>query len=828
MPSKMDYLREYTDYWSRPDRFGTHSFADPRPIAAQVIQSCGIGSVLDVGSGMGLLVQTLVREGIDAHGMDIAPRVVDHCNGRMPGRFTRGTVLELPFPDGSFDTIMSTDCLEHIAPEDIPTVLAEMRRVSRRGLFLRVATKIDRDARWHLSIHEREWWEEQLFDAGFRKHPRYYAVLPYEALENEPMQIAMAMEKSLSQSVMSTDMLRQSGRKSDAVLARYQLAAGLVRPGDRVLDVGCGAGDGTYLIRQNSLARQAVGIDGDESAVQYAADNFKKIDSGLEYRHGVLPDALSLIPNESFDLITSFRAFDLPPLLAHFRRILRPGGRVILSAGCPFERILRELPDGLIADNAWQQTAGVEGKWAGAARRMQRFDPNCQQRSDGECCIVAAMKSPLNVSAKTPYGETIFANVASAESPVGRYGQSYENPWLVHSLVNIGYRLHSPLQLAAMARQVLKEYSPTSADAGAALCILAYRAVEQADLSPAEASDIAAQAAEYLKTNASDPHVLRWQISLAFVMGRIWLTVGEIDRAIEWFMRCASMDSLAFSPHLATKTAEAFYEAGRLTLRQKREQEAQRIWAQGLEFGRRLLAVPLEKVLVNPDYPNLFDHGDGMREFTLALDFLTRCANGIHLLQRQREGFNVDWQSLDRSFRWLTATLQENLSAAQATVAKLTAELETTREQLISRTSEVDATRTDLESRTVELDRDREELRQRSLEVDAARKDLIERTAEVTADRQELLSRTAEVNAARKDLADRTNELNAARKELIDRTAELDMARKDLIDRTVELDIARKDLIDRTIEVDEARKDLLDRTVQLDEARAKSKRRRKN
>ncbi len=259
------------------------------------------------------------------------------------------------------------------------------------------------------------------------------------------------------------------------------------------------------------------------------------MDSGLEFRFGVLPDALGLIPNESFDLITSFRTSDLPPMLAHFRRtrVRRAGS---LSAGCPFDRLLRELPEGLVADDAWQQTAGVEGRWAGAARRMQRFDPNCQQRGDGECCIVSAMKSPLNTAAKTSYGETVFANVASAQSPVGRYGDSYENPWLVHSLVNIGYRLHSPLQLAALARQVLKGSSPTSADAGAALCILAYRAVEQADLSPAEASDVAASAVEYLKINASDPHVLRWQISLAFVLGRIWLTVGEIDRAIEWFL----------------------------------------------------------------------------------------------------------------------------------------------------------------------------------------------------------------------------------------------------------------------------------------------------
>ncbi len=38
--------------------------------------------------------------------------------------------------------------------------------------------------------------------------------------------------------------------------------------------------------------------------MQYAAANFRKVDSGLEFRFGVLPDALGLIPNESFELIT--------------------------------------------------------------------------------------------------------------------------------------------------------------------------------------------------------------------------------------------------------------------------------------------------------------------------------------------------------------------------------------------------------------------------------------------------------------------------------------------------------------------------------------------
>jgi ubiquinone/menaquinone biosynthesis C-methylase UbiE len=814
----MDYLKEYADFWTRADRLGAQSLADLRLIAAQIVRSCGIGSVLDVGSGMGWVVQRLLREGIDARGVDIAPRVIEACNARMPGRFTPGSILELPFGDNSFDTIVSTDCLEHIAAEDVAKALAELHRVCGRSLFLRITTGIDRDGRWRLSVHNRDWWERQLLGSGFRKHPRYYAVLPYEELEHDPGQITIVMEKLPAESApIETDMLRKTGRWSDAEVARYQLAAGLVRPGDHVLDVASGAGYGAYVIRQNSLAARVTGIDPSESARTYAAANFEKSDSGLEFRRGDLPAALAEIPDESFDLVVSLQKLEQPKaMLAEFRRILRPGGRVIVAVSNPnWAQSSRELFEGFIADGAWQQT--VE------PRRLRRFDPVLNEQCDSDWCIAVAMKSPRDPAKKDSYRETVFANAATAKSPVGRYAESYENPWLVHSMVHIGYRLRSGAQLGALAWRVIDELPPASADAGAALCIVAYRAVERIDLRFHEAQEIGGRIEEYLKVSPANPHILRWQISLTFVMGRIWLEVGEIERAIEWFLRCAAMDSLLFSPHLATKTAEAFYEAGRLNLRQKRNLEAERIWTEGLQFGRRLLAVPLDAVLVNSVYPNLFDHGDGMREFTLALDFLTRCANGLHLLQRQREGFNVDWQSLDRSFRWLSATLQENLSTAQSTVGKLMGELEETRGQLISRTMEVDAARTELASRTAELDRDREELRKRNLEVDAERKELIARTNEVTAARKDLADRTAELSATRQDLIDRTSELDAARQDLIDRTAELDAARKDSIDRTAEVDAARKDLIDRTFEVDAARKDLIDRTVELDEARAQLK-----
>src|SRR3954454_11648128 len=114
----MNYQREYDEYWSRQDRWGSHSFEDPGQIAGQVISVCGTGKLLDVGFGMGLLVRTLMMGGVDAHGMDVAEKVVREAEQFAPGRFKIGSILKMPYPDSAFQTVVSTDCLEHIAEED--------------------------------------------------------------------------------------------------------------------------------------------------------------------------------------------------------------------------------------------------------------------------------------------------------------------------------------------------------------------------------------------------------------------------------------------------------------------------------------------------------------------------------------------------------------------------------------------------------------------------------------------------------------------------------------------------------------------------------------
>ena len=72
------------------------------------------------------------------------PRSVEVINAsrRCVGPcFQVGSALQIPWPDNSFDAILSTDVLEHIAESDVPTLVREFCRVSKKWLFLMIASK---------------------------------------------------------------------------------------------------------------------------------------------------------------------------------------------------------------------------------------------------------------------------------------------------------------------------------------------------------------------------------------------------------------------------------------------------------------------------------------------------------------------------------------------------------------------------------------------------------------------------------------------------------------------------------------------------------------
>ena len=112
-------------------------------------------------------------------------------------------------------------------------------------------------------------------------------------------------------------------------LHRYFLARDLCRGLD-VLDVAAGEGYGTALLAQT--ARSVVGVEISDEAVQHAAGAY--VGPNFRYIRG---DARSLPLNDaSVDAVVSFETiehfYEHDRFLAEVRRVLRPGGRFIVSS----------------------------------------------------------------------------------------------------------------------------------------------------------------------------------------------------------------------------------------------------------------------------------------------------------------------------------------------------------------------------------------------------------------------------------------------------------------------------------------------------------------
>ncbi|OYX36434.1 MAG: hypothetical protein B7Y99_01470 [Caulobacterales bacterium 32-69-10] len=626
----MDYATTYDGYWLRPDRFGESSFPDPRPIARNIIGALGAGSFLDIGCGMGDLVQALMLDGMDAQGVDVSAVAVAEASRRAPGRFHVGSVLALPFPDASFDNVVSTDCLEHLAPEDVAAALREMRRVARRGAYLVIATRPDRERAWHLTVRDRRFWESAALEAGFRRHPAALRVTPYGALDREVGETTLALEamppgvaeawplEALSADrELHMDMLREPGSRSDAHLMRYHWAARFARAGDRILDAACGMGYGAWLLASQTEAAEVLGLDIDEAGIAYARQAFSGLDK-LRFEIAGLPEGLARLSENSFDLITSFETLehvvDPAALLEAFARLLAPGGRVLVSVPNdwsdetgrdpnPYHFDVYDWPKlkalverDFLLDRAATQTADrakLNGAWSRQGRVWEEFDPVLGVPPRPAEWLIAAGQKRFAGPGLPPWDRAARVAGQPSSAPPVDFAGMLDNPWLVRGLVDRGTRLNAPGALAAVCAELAIKGEPH--DAAAAVTVLGYRLLEDPKASSSAVRSHLDSISARLRVlePGGGPHALRWRVSLCFVAARLAQKIGDLDAAEAWFERVLSEDAARFGPTLFTKTTEACHRLGWLKRAKGDLTGAGSAWARGLEEAERMLALPV-------------------------------------------------------------------------------------------------------------------------------------------------------------------------------------------------------------------------------------------
>ena len=528
-------------------------------------------------------------------------------------------------------TIILLHALNKTSPQEIGLIIHLLDQTPLRAICLVAdATQIVDG-----TLRDTAWWQMHFFRAGFRQHPRAFLMQDYISREYPSASCILCFEKMPEQArvrypleyldkerMLHMDMLRDPGRRSDAHLVRYVMAAPYIRPGDTVLDCACGLGYGAHILYQNSRAKQIIGIDFSESAVTYAAHNYG-MPGILDFFQGDAQQ-LSQIEDNSIDFITSFETIEHLPeparYLKELERVLRPSGRVMFSAPdkwvdetgkdpnpyhfhvYTWEKLYAEVTKHFIPDKGFIQIAGGAMRLPAGKRHWEEVPCEPVMDKEAEWVLLLAMKNPLS-GKHIPYMETTYPNSNDPDYQVGAFGKSYLNPWLLKGMISIGFRLFNKHELGKLQQAVLENYPPDSADYGAALCGIGYQLLENAAPSQSQIDAFMKKTEEYIAHKEIAPCIMRWQVSLLFVAALLQQSIGKFALAEDYFSRCASYDVAPYSALLGNKTLKALHNVAMFALSRNNIVLAEQCLRRVLKEAQRLVQGSWLNIILSTETP---------------------------------------------------------------------------------------------------------------------------------------------------------------------------------------------------------------------------------
>lgn len=124
-------------FYEDPKRWGKtyHQInLDRAVLTAQAVPE-NAKNILEVGSGDGLILNTLRKAGHDPVAFDISRNALKHIQS---SKLVQGTASTLPFSSNSFDLILACEVLEHIPNHIYKSVLDEIIRVTKKYVLITV------------------------------------------------------------------------------------------------------------------------------------------------------------------------------------------------------------------------------------------------------------------------------------------------------------------------------------------------------------------------------------------------------------------------------------------------------------------------------------------------------------------------------------------------------------------------------------------------------------------------------------------------------------------------------------------------------------------
>jgi SAM-dependent methyltransferase len=143
-------------------------------------------SILDVGCAKAFMLHDLAEliPGIQLAGIDVSAYAIENAIEDMKPFVQVADARNLPFPDKSFDVVISINTIHNLERADLAKALREIERVARKGAFVTVdayrnETERERMMAWNLTaktIMSVEEWTEFFDDCGYTGD--YYWFIP--------------------------------------------------------------------------------------------------------------------------------------------------------------------------------------------------------------------------------------------------------------------------------------------------------------------------------------------------------------------------------------------------------------------------------------------------------------------------------------------------------------------------------------------------------------------------------------------------------------------------------------------------------------------------
>lgn len=171
-PENIAVARQYGKaYFDGPREVGYGGYRyDGRwmPVAEDMVKHFNLkpgDRVLDVGCAKGFLVKDLMKAcpGLEAFGLDISEYALMHCEPDVVGRLHLGSADKLPFPDHSFNAVISINTIHNFERADALCAVEEIERLAPGRGFIQVDS--------YRTLQQRELFLSWVLTAKFHDYP---------------------------------------------------------------------------------------------------------------------------------------------------------------------------------------------------------------------------------------------------------------------------------------------------------------------------------------------------------------------------------------------------------------------------------------------------------------------------------------------------------------------------------------------------------------------------------------------------------------------------------------------------------------------------------